>query len=226
MPERLTAAGVFGSVGPFTPESAEGIIPGLRILYRLALRIPWAARIQMGLVSFLVRHYLDLYLKLIYTELTEGDRDIHIRLRLREAMRPDRFEGFCQGGSASAYDIALAGRWPIPLEQINMKVHLWQGEDDKSVGRMSRYMAEKLPNCVATFIPNAGHFWLFEHMGEMLDTLVPPSKGRDMGISQEKGRKDRRGSLLRCGIVLKRICTSEIDQDTPSRSVCTDQLYC
>jgi hypothetical protein len=38
---------------------------------------------------------------------------------------------------------------------------------------MGRYMAEKLPNCEATFIPNAGHFWIFEHMGEMLDTLVP-----------------------------------------------------
>jgi hypothetical protein len=23
----------------------------------------------------------------------------------------------------------------------------------------------------ATYIPNTGHFWLFDHMGEMMDTL-------------------------------------------------------
>lgn len=77
-----------------------------------------------------------------------------------------------------AYDITLAGRWPIPLEEISMKVHLWQGEDDKSVGGMGRYIAEKLPDCQAIFIPNTGHFWLFEHMGEMLDTLVPQRSQR------------------------------------------------
>ncbi len=59
------------------------------------------------------------------------------------------------------------------LEDISIKVHLWQAEEDRGVGGMGRYMAEKLPNCKATFIPNAGHFWLFEHMGEMLDVLVP-----------------------------------------------------
>ena len=76
----------------------------------------------MGLMSFLIHHFLDLYLKLIYTELTDSDKEIHIRLGLREVLRPDRYEGFRQGG-ASAYDITLAGRWPIPLEEISMKVH-------------------------------------------------------------------------------------------------------
>ena len=78
-----------------------------------------------------------------------------------------------QGGRASAYDINLTGRWPISPEQISMKVHLWQTEEDRGVGGMGRYMVEKLPNYEATFIPNAGHFWIFEHMGEILDTLVP-----------------------------------------------------
>jgi pimeloyl-ACP methyl ester carboxylesterase len=55
-----------------------------------------------------------------------------------------------------------------------MKVHLWQGEDDRGNGGMGRYMAGKMPNCEAIYIPDAGHFWIFEHMGEMLDTLVPP----------------------------------------------------
>jgi hypothetical protein len=34
---------------------------------------------------------------------------------------------------------------------------------------------------MATYISNAGHFWTFEHMGEILDVLVPPA-----GISKSE----------------------------------------
>ena len=129
----------------------------------------------MGLMSFVIRHFLGLYLKLVFTEMNETDKALYVRLGLRERLRPDRKEGFRQGGRAAAYDLNLSGRWPIPLEQISMKVHLWQGEDDRGNGGMGRYIAEKLPNCEAIYIPNAGHFWIFEHMGEMLEVLVPPS---------------------------------------------------
>lgn len=173
--ERLTGVGVFGSVGPNVPQATEGIIPGVRLLFRLAPHRPWSwlIRLQTALMSLTARRFLGLYLRLVFTELTDEDKALYGRLGLRELMRPDRAEGFRQGGRASYYDITIPGRWPIPLEQIQMKVHLWQGEADRSVGGMGRYMAEKLPNCQATFIPNAGHFWIFEHMGEMLDALLP-----------------------------------------------------
>jgi len=37
---------------------------------------------------------------------------------------------------------------------------------------MGQYIAEKIPNCEATFIKGAGHFWVFEHLSEMLEKLV------------------------------------------------------
>jgi hypothetical protein len=128
----------------------------------------------MIFVSFLVRHFLDLYIKLVYTEMSETDKALYVRLGLRDRLRPDRMEGLRQGGSASAYDINLAGHWPIPLEDIKTKVYLWQAEEDRGVGGMGRYIAGKMTNCEATYIPNVGHFWIFEHMGEMLDKLVSP----------------------------------------------------
>jgi pimeloyl-ACP methyl ester carboxylesterase len=106
--------------------------------------------------------------------MNKTDKALYIRLGLRELLRPDRTQGMRQGGRASAYDINLVGHWPIPLEQITTEVHLWQAEEDRGVGVMGYYMADQLPNCKAIFIPNAGHFWIFEHMSEMLDTLVPP----------------------------------------------------
>lgn len=175
IPERLTAVGIFGSVGPNVPEAMEGILPSLRLLFRLAVRRPWSwiIRLQTAYMAFTARHLLSLYLKLISIELTDEDKAIHRRLGLRERLRPDRNEGFRQGGRASFNDITIPGKWPIPLEQISTKVYLWQGEDDHAVGGMGRYLAQKIPDCEATFIPRASHFWIFEHMGDMLDTLVP-----------------------------------------------------
>jgi len=174
IPQRLTTVGLWGSVGPFIRQSSEGINPGLRFLFRMSSKAPWIPRMQMGFVSFLVNHFLDLYIKLVSTEMNETDKALYVRLGLRERLTPDRIQGLRQGGRASAYDINLVGHWPIPLEKIKMKVYIWQGEDDRGNGGMGRYMAGKLPNCEAIYIPNAGHFWMFEHMGEMLDALVPP----------------------------------------------------
>ena len=173
VPQRLKAVGVFASIGPLTAVSADGILPVLRILYMLAPRFPWTVRIPMAIVSFLVDNYLDRYLKLIYSQLADVDQSVFVRLGLGNSLRSDRIEGFHQGGRASAYDIALAGRWPIPLDQIKIEVHLWQGEKDRNIGGMGNYIAGRLPNCNATFIPDAGHYWLFEHLNEMLGTLAP-----------------------------------------------------
>jgi pimeloyl-ACP methyl ester carboxylesterase len=53
-------------------------------------------------------------------------------------------------------------------------VHLWQGEEDPSVPlAMGRYLAETISNCEATFIAGAGHLWIVDHVGEVLDALVP-----------------------------------------------------
>jgi len=172
IPDRLTRVGLWGSVGPLTPQSSEGINPTLRSLFQISSKAPWIARMQMGFVSFLINHFLDLYIKLVSTEMNETDKALYDRLGLRELLRPDRTQGMRQGGRASAYDITLAGRWPIPLEQVTAKVFIWQGEDDRGNGGMGRYMAAKLPNCLAIYIPDAGHFWIFEHMVEMLDVLV------------------------------------------------------
>lgn len=91
-------------------------------------------------------------------------------------------ESYRQGGIGSWYDAMIPGSWPIPLEEISTRVHLWQGEEDISVPpAMGRYLADRIPDCEATFIQGAGHFWIFEHMPEMLETLV--DSGRREGTT-------------------------------------------
>jgi pimeloyl-ACP methyl ester carboxylesterase len=82
-------------------------------------------------------------------------------------------ETFRQGGRGPALELLLyARRWDFRLEDIAAEVHLWHGHEDKTVPvSMGRYQAKAIPNCRATFIPNAGHFWMFDNFDEALSRL-------------------------------------------------------
>jgi len=172
IPERLTAVGVFAGVGPLNWESSFGISTSLRTLYWVSGRIPWGVRISLEIASYVVRHHLDTYLKIIHSSLSKIDKEIYVRLGLREKLRADRIEGFRQGGRAAAYDLSLAGKWPIPLDEINIRTYLWQGLEDKVVGAMGNYMARYISNCEAIFMSGVGHYWIFDHLPQMLEELL------------------------------------------------------
>lgn len=176
-PERLTAAGVISGMGPMdpidAPRATEGMSRTNRFVFFLARRAPKLIRWNMELVAFLAHRGQSL--KLFVYKLPDVDKEIAARPEINEFFRIDFPEAFRQGGCGSAHDLILyALPWPFPLESISIKVHLWHGEADLSVPpSMGRYMANALPNCHATFIPGAGHLWILEHMGTVLETLVP-----------------------------------------------------
>jgi len=173
IPERLTAVGVFASVGPFLPETVGKANPLVRTMWKYAPRLPGLFRVQMKFFAWLARNFTKLYVKMILTEFSETDRKDYDRLKVDDFLKPDRSEGYRQGGTGTWYDAMIPGNWPILLNEIKTKVYLWQGEEDISVPlAMGQYMAEKIPNCEATFIKGSGHFWIFEHLGEMLEKLV------------------------------------------------------
>jgi pimeloyl-ACP methyl ester carboxylesterase len=172
IPERLTSVGIFASVGPFIPETDKNIAAPVRLMWAKAPKLPGVFRFQMRISAWLARKFPKFYVKMILKEFSETDKKVYERLNVAEWIRPDRNEGYRQWGTGTWYDALIPGNWPIPLEEIKTKVYLWQGEEDISTPpTMARYMAKKIPNCEATFIKDAGHFWVFEHLGEMLEGL-------------------------------------------------------
>ena len=173
IPERLAGVGVFAPMGPYRPETTEGLVPSVATLYRIAPRFQRFIRLQMALMALLATRVPTLYSKLVAHEFSDVDHEVYRRLGLAKWFIPDRREFYRQWGRGVAYDVTIPTTWPIPLSEIHVPVYLWQGEEDITVPpSSSRYLAAQLPDCRATFIPGAGHFWFIEHMGEMLDTLV------------------------------------------------------
>ncbi len=181
IPERLTSVGIFASVGPFIPETDKNIAAPIRTMWTKAPKLPGLFKLQMKMSAWLARRLPKLYIKMVIKEFSEADRKVYERLKIAELIRPDRNESYRQGGIGTWYDAMIPGNWSIPLDEIKAKVYLWQGEEDISVPpSMGHYMVEKIPNCEAEFIKEAGHFWIFEHLPEMLEKLVSENDGKEL----------------------------------------------
>ena len=70
-------------------------------------------------------------------------------------------------------NLAVATEGEGVRQQVTSAVRLWQGEKDGSVPlAMGKAIAARIPKCIPTFIPNEGHFWLFENIGLLLKQLL------------------------------------------------------
>ena len=173
IPERLLGVAVFAPVGPLDDETSAGIAGPVRMLWKIAGSAPWLLKPQFRMSSRLVRRNPELYVRLIKKELSPTDRETYDRLDLFAALMPDRLESYRQGGIGSWYDTTLPSNYPVDLSRISVPVSLWQGEEDHSVPlAMGKAIARRIPQCTPTFIPGAGHFWLFENIGTVLRELV------------------------------------------------------
>jgi pimeloyl-ACP methyl ester carboxylesterase len=173
IPERLLSVGVFAPMGPLDKETIVGMAKAPRLLFTIAGSIPWILKPQFRMTSRLVRKNPELYAKLIKKELSQIDREVYDRLDLLSALMKDRLESYCQKGIGSWYDVTLPGNYPVDLSAIHIPVRLWQGEKDGSIPlAMGKAVAARIPNCIPTFLPNAGHFWLFENISVLLKQLL------------------------------------------------------
>ena len=58
------------------------------------------------------------------------------------------------------------------MQEIRAPVLLWHGEADALVPvGMGRHIAALIPKCRTTFVPDAGHYWVFDHVKALLSSL-------------------------------------------------------
>ncbi len=173
IPDRVTAVAVFGAVGPNVPEAVGGVIPSLKLLWRIARPLQWAVRLQMWLISRAARRNPGwLAEKMRDLELKDEDKAVFDRPEILELFSVDFPEAYRQNGIGSAYDVTIPANWPIPLGEIRMKVQLWHAERDPLVGNMTLYLAKGLPEADLRRLPGEGHLWIIDHMPEVLEALV------------------------------------------------------
>ena len=172
--DRLEGAAIISGVAPFDiPDATSGMNRLNRIMFTLARRAPWLARAPMILAQLALRspeRAIDRSL----AAMPEADRAIMRRPEVRAAFVSDFVEAFRAGVRGPAWELVLYARpWGFRLQDIQMEVHLWQGEADKNVPvSMGRYQAAAIPNCRAKFFPGEGHLLIIDRMEEMVGEVV------------------------------------------------------
>lgn len=176
MPERLTAVGV---VACPAPTNAPGVLEGMsktnRFFMKLAWRSPRLSTLNVRFLASVIRRHPARYINTMKYKMHDVDKVILARPEIQDMLIKDFTEALRGGAEGMASDMsANHGRpWGFPLDKIKSKVLFWFFECDLSVPpAMGRYLSNTVPNCKATFVPDAGHLWILVHLNEVLTALM------------------------------------------------------
>lgn len=178
IPSRLTACGILAGTGPMD-QASEDITMSNRVIGFVAQRLPLLFRVilwgSLGRFSQDPER-LEAIIEKQAKPLPEPDRQLFSTPEIKRFFVEEAAEAFRQGAKGPALEgkLLFGEPWGFVPEEITMEnVYLWYGELDANVPvSMGRAMAERIPNCQATFYPHEAHFsLLLNHADEVLKTL-------------------------------------------------------
>ena len=104
----------------------------------------------------------------------EEDRQVIMGTEYQKLLVIDVQEGYRQGWQGPAQDdIIINSPWGFNIEEIKVRIDIWQGELDKNVPlNQGQYQHELIPNSRLTVVPDQAHLYLLSYWGEVLRALV------------------------------------------------------
>lgn len=175
LPERVLAGALIsGLAPPDRPQPYEGLPLPNRMLMIIGRSLP-------GLVYFVRRMMRGMIMgdpeeaaeKLAAT-FPEVDRQVIRDFGYQELLVNDIQEGYRQGWQGPAQDdIIINTPWGFKIDEIQVRIDIWQGGLDKNVPvNQGQYQHELIPNSRLTVLPDQAHVYLLSHWREILGALV------------------------------------------------------
>jgi len=174
IPERLIRVALVSSTAPFdAPGLIDAMLPANRALFELAADDYRQAEQQLAVVA----KTPEAVLNLLEGPAPAPDKAIFSDENFRRMYRENLSESLRQGLAGFACDMSLLAQpWCFDPAAIKVEVCLWHGEQDINVPLvMGQYLATTIPQCQVHFLPDAGHWLMFDHWKEILQTLTRES---------------------------------------------------
>jgi pimeloyl-ACP methyl ester carboxylesterase len=175
LPERVIAGAVISSVAPMDrPGAYAGLPLSNQILARSSRWFPWLTYFIRWMMRRMVIGDAEKSARQLMASIPETDKAALYTPQNMEIFVNSVREGFHPGSRGVAYDDILINRdWGFELSAIRPRIAIWQGEADVNVpAHAARYLDELIPHSYATFMPGAGHFFLFSRWEEILSSLA------------------------------------------------------
>jgi len=177
IPQRLIKVGIVSGAAVYTePELMKNINKGTRRFLNMPRENPLASRLFLGItLGVLPRIAPNKFIAGAVSVLPKPDQAlVSANPILQKAFIRGIREAMRQGIRGAYHESLLAVTdWGFRLQDIQMPILLWHGEEDKNIPvAMARYAANAVPKCEAKFYPNEGHLSLFKkNVEEIIRTL-------------------------------------------------------
>lgn len=174
-PQRVIAGAIIsGLAPPDRPQPYDGLPIPNKMLMIVGRRIPSLVYLVRRLMRLMIIGDPEEAGKNLASTFPPEDRQVIIDSGYQELLVTDIQEGYRQGWQGPAQDdIIINTPWGFRIEEINVRVYIWQGELDKNVPlNQGQYQHELLPNSHLTIVPGQAHLFILSHWREILGVLV------------------------------------------------------
>ena len=168
---RVTALALVSPVGPIVD---AGLGPSLPLLHRLCFTVlptrPRTVSTAMRAFRWSLAHAPRLAGRLTTWRAARPDKRLIGRSDVRHRILGSFSEGLRPGTVGPNTDLAIFSKpWRVDLAAISAPSRLWIGTRDSNVPiAAARILAQRIPRCVFTELPNQGHLWVSEHHADVL----------------------------------------------------------
>lgn len=172
-PERLHCLAMISSTPPFRSFSdIAGIPPSLKLLTAFSKHLPTAARIIAEIAIKNACNNPGKFLANI--PLSTSDRAIFSRSLLNKHIETCLLAGSKDCHSGFVHDILLSAQpRSFPVENIQTKINFWHGTEDlHSPFSRIEPIIDATPNSRLFHIKGGGHFLIYDHWQEIIETLI------------------------------------------------------
>ena len=176
--DRLTGAGIVSSLAPF---DVAGAVAGMgrrnRLTFQLVGRLAILRRALFALMAVSVRRRPGRVLERGVPK--PVDKEYIDRPNVRGILEESLSEAFRAGSRGPAWEMGLYVRpWGFRVEDIRTPVYLSHGEEDANAPiNMGRYLAARIPDCRANFVPGEGHLHFIDRLPAIFAELSRRSPG-------------------------------------------------
>jgi len=175
LPERVLAGTIIsGLAPPDRPNPYKGALFINRQLWFFARRAPIVVKTFRRRLSRMLKGDPEEIVKKLAETFPLVDRQIIEAPGNLKWFSLDILEGYRQGWQGPFQDdIIICNPWGFRLEDITVRIDIWQGEVDRNVPlHQAQYQYERIPNSRLTILPGQAHLYLVDRWREVLSTLV------------------------------------------------------
>ncbi len=175
LPDRIVLAALVSPVGPMAEFNGPMGLSNLqKAIYGGAARSLLLSRLMFRGLAQLNRRRPEVAYRTLMQRSSLSDRAVLSAEGVQDTLLNCMGDGLALACAGPARDLHLFGKaWGFPIEDVIVPCVIWQGTDDRTVPPRAAYaLADRLPACRLDRIHGAGHFWVIENIGRVLDAVA------------------------------------------------------